>query len=78
MIVDERLVTYINSLDTGNTTEFWMLSNEKLWIPMFHYSEGDAELFEALLAMTKPKKNSRKSVLRYFSILMAEYDLGTV
>ncbi len=58
MIVDERLVTYINFLDTGNS-RILMPSNEKLLRYLCSdYSEGDAELFEAFAGDDKTNTNS--------------------
>ena len=50
MIVDERLVTYINSLDTGNTAMLNQIEREDIDCQSI-YSEGDAEFFEVFIAM---------------------------
>ena len=63
MIVDERLVTYINSLDTGNTRILDAVEREALdsYVPIIR--KEMQSFLKLLLAMTKPKR-----------ILMAEYD----
>lgn len=45
MIVDERLVTYINSLDTGNTPILDEIEREALAIPLFRLSERRCRAF---------------------------------
>ncbi len=47
MIVDERLVTYINSLDTGNTSILDQIEQEALdsYVPI--HKERDAAVFKA-------------------------------
>ena len=47
MIVDERLVTYINSLDRGNTPVLDEIEKEALRDFCPDYQERDAELFKA-------------------------------
>lgn len=45
MIVDERLVTYINSLDTGNTPILDEIEGGTCLL-CSDYPKGDAELFK--------------------------------
>ena len=47
MIVDERLVTYINSLDTGNTSILDQIEQEALenYVPIIR--KRDAAVFKA-------------------------------
>ena len=71
MIVDERLVTYINSLDTGNTA---MLDQTELEVPIRGRKEMQSFL-KFLLAMKKPARILEVGTAVGFSaILMAEYD----
>ena len=46
MIVDERLVTYINSLDTGKHTNFRRDREGGTCLLCSDYPKGDAELFK--------------------------------
>ena len=56
MIVDERLVTYINSLDTGNTPILDTIEREALdtYVPIIR--KEMQSFLKLLLAMTKPKR----------------------
>ena len=56
MIVDERLVTYINSLDTGNTKVLDAIEQEALdsYVPIIRKSMQ--RFLKLLLAMKKPKR----------------------
>ena len=56
MIVDERLVTYINSLDTGNTKVLDAIEQEALdsYVPIIRKSMQS--FLKLLLAMKKPKR----------------------
>ena len=56
MIVDERLVTYINSLDTGNTRILDAVEREALdsYVPIIR--KEMQSFLKLLLAMTKPKR----------------------
>ena len=45
MIVDERLVTYINSLDTGNTSILDQIEQEALDSLCADHKERDAAVF---------------------------------
>lgn len=57
MIVDERLVTYINSLDTGNTEILDEIEREALetYVPIVQ--QGNAEFSETDLIDKKTRKN---------------------
>ena len=44
MIVEERMRTYINSLDMGNTSFLEELEREASFRPCSHHPQGDAEL----------------------------------
>ena len=72
MIVDERLVTYINSLDTGNTAMLDQIEREATadYVPIIR-----KEMQSFLLAMKKPARILEVGTAVGFSaILMAEYD----
>lgn len=75
MIVDERLVTYINSLDTGNTAMLDQIEREATadYVPIIR---KDMQSFlKFLLAMKKPARILEVGTAVGFSaILMAEYD----
>ena len=75
MIVDERLVTYINSLDTGNTRILDAVEREALdsYVPIIR--KEMQSFLKLLLAMTKPKRILEVgTAVGFSSILMAEYD----
>lgn len=76
MIIDERLVTYINSLDTGNTEILDTIEKEALdtYVPIIRKEmQGFLKL---LLAMKRPARILEVGTAVGFSaILMAEYDL---
>lgn len=75
MIVDERLVTYINSLDTGNTEILDLIEKEAIdsYVPIIR-KEMQAFL-KLLLSMKKPARILEVGTAVGFSaILMAEYD----
>ena len=75
MIVDERLVTYINSLDTGNTAMLDQIEREATadYVPII-WKEMQSFL-KFLLAMKKPARILEVGTAVGFSaILMAEYD----
>ena len=75
MIVEERLVTYINSLDTGNTAILDMIEKEALdsYVPIIR--KEMQSFLKLLLAMQKPKRILEVGTAVGFSaILMAEYD----
>ena len=57
MIVDERLVTYINSLDTGNTEILDEIEREALENLCADRAQGNAELSETDLIDKKTRKN---------------------
>ena len=75
MIIDERLVTYINSLDTGNTTLLDTIEKEALdtYVPIIRKEmQGFLKL---LLAVKKPVRILEVGTAVGFSaILMAEYN----
>ena len=75
MIVDERLVTYINSLDTGNTAMLDQIEREATadYVPSIR--KEMQSFLKFLLAMKKPARILEVGTAVGFSaILMAEYD----
>ena len=75
MIVDERLVTYINSLDTGNTSILDQIEQEALdsYVPIIR--KEMQQFLKLLLAMKRPMRILEVGTAFGFSaILMAEYD----
>ena len=75
MIVDERLVTYINSLDTGNTAMLDQIEREATadYVPIIR--KEMQSFLKFLLAMNKPARILEVGTAVGFSaILMAEYD----
>ena len=75
MIVDERLVTYINSLDTGNTAMLDQIEREATadYVPIIR--KEMQSFLKFLLAMKKPACILEVGTAVGFSaILMAEYD----
>ena len=75
MIVDERLVTYINSLDTGNTAMLDQIEREATadYVPIIR--KEMQSFLKLLLAMKKPARILEVGTAVGFSaILMAEYD----
>ena len=75
MIVDERLVTYINSLDTGNTSILDQIEKEALdsYVPIIR--KEMQQFLKLLLAMKCPMRILEVgTAVGYSSILMAEYD----
>ena len=75
MIVDERLVTYINSLDAGNTALLDQIEREATadYVPIIR--KEMQSFLKLLLAMTKPKRILEVgTAVGFSSILMAEYD----
>ena len=74
MIVDERLVTYINSLDTGNTPILDAIEKEALdsYVPIIR--KEMQSFLKLLLAMNRPKRILEVgTAVGFSSILMAEY-----
>ena len=74
MIVDERLVTYINSLDSGNTGILDLIEREALdsYVPIIR--KEMQSFLKLLLAMTRPKRILEVgTAIGFSSILMAEY-----
>lgn len=75
MVVDERLVTYINSLDSGNTEVLDTIEREALdsYVPIIR--KEMQSFLKLLLAMNKPKRILEVGTAVGFSaILMAEYN----
>ena len=75
MIVDERLVTYINSLDTGNTEILDQIEKEAIaaYVPIIR--KEMQSFLKLLLAMQKPMRILEVGTAVGFSaILMAQYD----
>ncbi len=75
MVVDERLVTYINSLDSGNTEMLDTIEREALdsYVPIIR--KEMQSFLKLLLAMNKPKRILEVGTAVGFSaILMAEYN----
>ena len=75
MVVDERLVTYINSLDRGNTAILDTIEREALdyYVPIIR--KEMQSFLKLLLTMQKPKRILEVGTAVGFSaILMAEYN----
>lgn len=75
MIVDERLVTYINSLDTGNTAMIDEIEREALnsYVPIIR--KEMQTFLKMLLSLKKPARILEVGTAVGFSaILMAEYN----
>jgi len=75
VVVDERLVTYINSLDRGNTAVLDTIEKEALdsFVPIIR--KEMQSFLKLLLAMQKPKRILEVGTAVGFSaILMAEYN----
>ena len=75
MVVDERLVTYINSLDRGNTAILDTIEREALdsYVPIIR--KEMQSFLKLLLAMQKPKRILEVGAAVGFSaILMTEYN----
>ena len=74
MIVDERLVTYINSLDRGNTPVLDEIEKEALrdFVPIIR--KEMQSFLKLLLAMQKPMRILEVGTAVGFSaVLMADY-----
>ena len=74
MVVDERLVTYINSLDRGNTAILDTIEREALdsYVPIIR--KEMQSFLKLLLAMQKPKRILEVGTAVGFSArLMCEY-----
>lgn len=74
MLIDERLVTYINSLDTGNTAILDTIEKEALdsYVPIIR--KEMQSFLKVLLAIKKPLRILEVGTAVGFSaILMAEY-----
>ena len=75
MIVDERLVTYINSLDTGNTEILDLIEKEAIdtYVPIIR--KEMQTFLKLLLTLKKPARILEVGTAVGFSaILMAEYN----
>ena len=75
MIVEERLVTYINSLDTGNTTILDEIEKEPIdtYVPIIR--KEMQSFLKLILAIKKPARILEVGTAVGFSaILMAEYN----
>lgn len=75
MIVDERLVTYINSLDTGNTEILDIIEKEAIesYVPIIR--KEMQSFLKLLLAVKKPARILEVGTAVGFSaVLMAEYN----
>ena len=75
MIVDERLITYINSLDTGNTEILDLIEKEAIdsYVPIIR--KEMQTFLKLLLALKKPARILEVGTAVGFSaILMAEYN----
>ena len=70
MIVDERLVTYINSLETGNTPILEQIEQEAIeaYVPIIR--KEMQQFLKMLLAVKRPVGTA----VGFSAILMAEYD----
>ena len=74
MIIDERFVTYINSLDKGNTEILDTIEREALddFVPIIR--KEMQSFLKVLLAMQRPKRILEVgTAVGFSSILMAEY-----
>ena len=75
MVVDERLVTYIDSLDSGNTEILDTIEKEALDLHVPIIRKSMQSFLKLLLAMQKPKRILEVGTAVGFSaILMAEYN----
>lgn len=75
MVVEERLITYINSLDNGNTEFLEKLEEEarKNYVPIIR--KETQNLLKLLLAMNRPKRILEVGTAVGFSaLLMEEYN----
>ena len=75
MIVEERLVTYINSLDSGNTKLLEEIEQKALeaYVPIIR--KETQQFLKLLMAMKQPKRILEIGTAVGFSaLLMAEYD----
>ncbi len=75
MIVDERLVTYINSLDSGNLEYLERMERDAIenYVPIIR--KETQQFLKLLLAMQKPKRILEVGTAIGFSaLLMAEYN----
>ena len=77
MIIDERMVTYINSLDTGNTEILDEIEREALRSDVPIIRKEMQTFLKVFLAMKRPARILEVGTAVGFSaILMAEYNPG--
>ncbi len=77
MVVEERLVTYINSLETGNTEILDEIEREALRSDVPIIRKEMQTFLKVFLAMKRPARILEVGTAVGFSaILMAEYNLG--
>lgn len=75
MIVDERLVTYINSLETGNTDILNQIEREALKTNVPIIRKEMQTFLKLMLVMNRPKRILEVgTAVGFSSILMAEYN----
>ena len=75
MIVDERLVTYINSLETGNTDILNQIEREALKTNAPIIRKEMQTFLKLMLVMNRPKRILEVgTAVGFSSILMAEYN----
>lgn len=75
MIVDERLVTFINSFDSGNTQELDQIEREAIetYVPIIRKEMQN--FLKMLLAIKKPARILEVgTAIGFSSVLMAEYN----
>ena len=75
MVVDERLVTFINSFDSGNTEELDQIEKEAIetYVPIIR--KEMQSFLKMLLAIKKPARILEVgTAIGFSSILMAEYN----
>ena len=75
MIVEERLVTFINSFDSGNTKELEEIEKEAIetYVPIIR--KEMQSFLKMLLAIKKPLRILEVgTAIGFSSILMAEYN----
>jgi len=75
VIVDERLVTFINSFDSGNTEELDLIEKEAIetYVPIIR--KEMQSFLKMLLAIKKPARILEVgTAIGFSSILMAEYN----
>ena len=78
MIVDERLVTYINSLDTGNTSILDQIEQEALesYVPIIR--KEMQQFLKLLLAMKRPMRILEVGTAVGFSAILMACEITTI